>query len=389
MTPLDPRLVVVNKEPHKPAPKPSPLGGVWASDLGGIEPPRWTIKGLIPEGAFGVLYGPPGSFKSFMAIDMGLSMASGFDWLGRRTKPGAVLYIACEGGGGLGARIEAWKRHHDADAPEGFRLVRASLPLSDPATVEALLDETRFMKEAGRPPRLIIVDTLARAMAGADENAAGDMGKAIHALERLGRETGATVLAVHHTGKDADRGPRGSSALHGAVDFMISVKAVGTLGADLTIEKQKDGRDGVTIALDLIEIELGRDEDGEAFGSLVATESSRKAAKAGKGKGRRLTPKEEGDLAVIRKTVNEKGKPDQKEGRAVMHHDRHAVRLALIQAERLDHHGTVTNTVTGEPLTDAERGRLSRLLKSLKDKGKIGFDKDSVWVFEADQEGGE
>ncbi len=389
MTPLDPRLVVVNKEPRKPAPPSSPLGGVWASDLGAIEPPRWLVKGLIPEGAFGILYGAPGCGKSFAALDLALSMASGFDYLDRSTKPGAVLFCALEGGGGLAARIAAWRRHHNADAPEGFRLVRASLPLSDPATVEDLLGEAQFMADAEHRPRLIVIDTLARAMAGTDENAAGDMGKAIHALERLGRETRATVLAVHHTGKDADRGPRGSSALHGAADFMISVKAAGALGADLTIEKQKDGRDGVTIALDLIEVELGKDRDGEAFGSLVATLSSRKAAKPGKGRGRSLTAKEAGNLVVIRKAVNEKGEADHKEGRAVTRLDRHAVNRALIEAERIDRHGTVTDTVTQTALTDAERQRLGRLLMALKDKGKIGYDSDSVWVFDADQEGGE
>lgn len=381
----DPALENIVKMPGRPTPTQSPLGGVWASDLGPITPPRWTVKGLVPAQTFGVLYGPPGCFKTFAALDLALSMAAGFDWLGRRTEHAAVLYLASEGGDGLPRRVAGWAKHHGTKPPDRFRLVRAPTPITDNETVEAVLGEASFMRAAGHPPGLIVIDTLARALAGADENSASDMGKAIAAIERISRETGATVLVVHHTGKNANAGARGSSALLGAASFMLEMRGVGVLGADLIVEKEKDSPDGGQIALDMIQMELGHDDDGEPFSTLVCTGSSRKAAKPGKGRTRTLTPKEEGDLVVIRTIVNTKGKPDQKEGRAVMHHDRHDVRLALIQAERLDHHGTITNTITGDPLTDAERGRLSRLLKALKDKGKIGFDKDSVWVFDADQ----
>lgn len=384
----DPALENIVKMPSRPTPTQSPLGGVWASDLGPIAPPRWTVKGLVPAQTFGVLYGPPGCFKTFAALDLALSMAAGFDWLGRRTEHAAVLYLASEGGDGLPRRVAGWAKHHGTSLPDTFRLVRAPTPITDNETVEAVLGEALFMRAAGHPPGLIVIDTLARALAGADENSASDMGKAIAAIERISRETGATVLVVHHTGKNANAGARGSSALLGAASFMLEMRGVGVLGADLIVEKEKDGPDGGQIALDLIQMELGHDDDGEPFSTLVCTGSSRKPSKAN-ASSKKLTDKQHGDLKVVREVINRTGSPDRINGRSVTLTSRDLVRDALIEHDRIyvaDPNGTLTPALTDKGLDNAARQRLHVVLKALKDKDKIGYNKTRVWLFDADQE---
>ncbi|EPI3171732.1 AAA family ATPase [Salmonella enterica subsp. enterica serovar Cerro] len=66
------------------------------------------MKRLIPAGALCSIYGPGGSFKSFLAVSLACHIASGTSWGGRRVNQGAVLFIAGEGGTGVSRRIRAW-----------------------------------------------------------------------------------------------------------------------------------------------------------------------------------------------------------------------------------------------------------------------------------------
>jgi len=72
----------------------------------------FVIKGLLPEQSFVSMYGPSGSFKSFLALDWACHIASGIDWDGHKVKQGAVLYVAGEGGFGVTKRIRAWELQH-------------------------------------------------------------------------------------------------------------------------------------------------------------------------------------------------------------------------------------------------------------------------------------
>ena len=90
---------------------------------------------------------------------------------------------------------------------------------------------------------LIIVDTLARSFGAGNENAPQDMGEFIQACDDLMHEFGATVLIVHHTGKDSTAGPRGHSALFGALDTVMSMKKLGDTDVQLICDKQKDARE--------------------------------------------------------------------------------------------------------------------------------------------------
>src|SRR5436190_1895406 len=71
---------------------------------------RWLIDGFLVEGGVAALYGSPGSFKTFIALDMAASVAAGIGWAGRQTSRRRVLYISAEGAAGLQDRIAAWEQ---------------------------------------------------------------------------------------------------------------------------------------------------------------------------------------------------------------------------------------------------------------------------------------
>ncbi len=182
--------------------------------------PHWLINGILPaEGLIGV-YGPPGSGKSFIALDIALSVASGVPWQGKATTPGLVVYISAEGTAGLGQRVQAWLLSKGLEPSDvDIAWLTESIPIyADNEYLEALFD--RF-DELQRVPALVIIDTLARCFLG-DENQQEDMGKFVAGADRFRHECGASVIVIHHTNSSEGR-ERGSTAFRGASDTMVSV----------------------------------------------------------------------------------------------------------------------------------------------------------------------
>ncbi len=230
----------------------------------------YLVKGVVAAGEMSVKYGEPGCGKSFLEIDMGLHISTGREWFGRRVNQAAVIYIASEGGTGLGRRIEAFKRQHGPIENIPFGLLPTSVNLMDPtADIDLLLAECdRMAQKWQRPVKLITVDTLARSFGGGDENSSADMGAFIANCDRIRLATGAHVSIVHHVPK-AGQTPRGHSSLHGAVDTAIHVEKREAGIKTATVVKQKDGADGDQFAFILNVIEIGIDQDGDAITSCT------------------------------------------------------------------------------------------------------------------------
>lgn len=226
-----------------------------ARELKNMPPPQWLLLNLLTVGSFAVLYGPSGLGKSFLAIDFALSIASNATGLIEPGASGLVVYIAAEGRGGLRSRVEAWERTY-CECGEIWFLPEAVNFLVD-------LDSKRLLlaiKNLASPPRLVVVDTMARCMLGGDENSSEAVGRLVAKLDDLRREFGCTVLLVHHGTKTDEQVERGSSALRGAADTMICLSgAVQSL--QLTCEKQKDAAEFDPIYLRLETVWL---EDGES-----------------------------------------------------------------------------------------------------------------------------
>lgn len=222
------------------------------SDLYQLPEPRPLVEGLISENSFCVMYGAPGSGKSFCALDIGLSISSGMPWHDKQTQQGSVLYIAGEGVGGLKRRIKAFQHHHGLDSLGSFLTLEQAVNFRDEPSINRLL---RSIDREDGNFNVVIVDTVARALPGSDENSATDMGAFVDACDRIRHHTGAAVLGVHHSGKDPGRGMRGSSALLGAVDTSIEVKNIEGVIC-LKNEKQKDHAEHPPIYLNMKEIAL-------------------------------------------------------------------------------------------------------------------------------------
>ena len=204
------------------------------------EPAHWLIPGYLPASSLAAVFGAPGSYKSFLCLDMLLSLAHGTWFAGHKLQQGYVCYVAGEGGGALRKRIGAWHQHRGIEPQRGvFGIIEEPVPLSEEGAIEALIADLEAMRRR-KPLRAICFDTLARCMSG-DENSATDMGEAIRALDAVKAHFApdVSVIAVHHAGKNEDRGLRGSSALLGALDTALQCKRQDTQLQVIT-EKMKD-----------------------------------------------------------------------------------------------------------------------------------------------------
>lgn len=233
-------------------------------------PPGWIIKGLLPRAELCVLFGEPGSGKSFLALDIAAAIVRGVEWRGLRTKQGRVVYVAAEGSGGFRNRLNAYKASKGVDLGAcGLGVIAAAPNLMQ---LDDVAEMVRAIQEFGGCD-VIVVDTFAQATPGANENAGEDMGKALAHCKRLHRATGALVILVHHSGKDAAKGSRGWSGIKGAADAEIEVTRAG-LGRKVRVSKQKDGADGLEWGFDLEVVAIGQDEDGDVIDSCVVIETA-------------------------------------------------------------------------------------------------------------------
>lgn len=247
----------------EPTPPPKPTKQIAIEHWDSIqdEPVKWLIHSVIPVGAFTALYGPPGSFKSFIALDIAESIATGRTWMGNEViEQGAVLYICGEGFGGVGARIKACKQHHQTEDGAPIYVIRHQLNLR--ASVEdfnaLMIAIENLVSELGINFKMIIVDTLARAFGGGNENDSADMGAFITACGRIQQIVqDCALMILHHSGKDQSRGLRGHSSLLGAVDTELELLRFDeSMKGLITVSKQKDGQDNTRIGFEMVSIEL-------------------------------------------------------------------------------------------------------------------------------------
>lgn len=226
------------------------------------QPPlRWRLKGIFPETGIGAIYGPSASGKSFLGLDLGISVALGAAWFGHRSYAAPVTYIMLEGEGALRNRIEAWEKHNQKQVPSDFRAMAQPFELADSTQVNEL---GALVPSGG----VVIIDTLNRAAPGLDENSSQDMGRILAGMKRLQEITGGLVLIVHHTGKDASKGLRGHSSLFAALDGVIEVERSGA-SRSWSAAKVKDGEDGKQVPFKLNVIDLGTDSDSDPIVSCA------------------------------------------------------------------------------------------------------------------------
>lgn len=205
-------------------------------EVQGLPEPRWLVEGTLPQQSLSLVFGAYGTYKSFLVLDMILHAATAREWAGHAVPAESrVLYVAGEGAYGIRKRVSAWAEAREIDRIENFRLVPA-MPLfgNDEDLREFAQEQADFR------PQVIVVDTVAHAMAGLDENAQKDAGTFISRCVQMAQAFNAAVILVHHTGKDQSKGARGSTVIPGAVDVMFEVQSPRMLEAVVTMRKMKD-----------------------------------------------------------------------------------------------------------------------------------------------------
>ena len=269
--------------------------------------PEFVIAGLVETESLAAIFGKPGSGKSFVALDMAASVASGTPYHGRAVMQGPVIYIAGEGNNGLRKRLAAWERHHGvslSDAP--LHLSRCATSLLDPAAADAVTAAIDAVAQIeGKPPRLVIIDTLARNFGGGDENSTQHMSAFVAAVDSIkGRFPGCAVLLVHHTGHGEGDRARGSSVLLGALDAEFRVELSGDT-TTLQGTKSKEGAIPPPIGFKALTIEIRRTAKGEAVTSLAFEE----VAAPDKGRAR-MTAANRLGMETFQRAMREAGKAD-------------------------------------------------------------------------------
>jgi hypothetical protein len=292
---------------------------VMARDLvKNLKPVRWAVRGYLEQQTLAVLFGEPGAGKSFVALDLACTIASGRNWHGRAARQTPVVYVCGEGYAGLRRRMVGWSLWHDCSLDRvPLAVTRRAVPLCDLKAVAQLKDEIdRAVEQLGDVPGQFIVDTVARNFGGLDENSTKDMMLFVdHIAGYLMDTYKAGTLLVHHSGH-LDKGrARGSSALKGAVDAEY-VLAKDPAGVVLEALKMKDAELPAPVSFEMRRIELPvMDEDGKPETTVVPVVSlfERSASTSMARAGRNLGPAQRSMLDLLR-TLYAQAKRNLEEG---------------------------------------------------------------------------
>ena len=370
--------------------EPPPLPVVWLDDIEINLSSKDFVQGLLLERSSVVVYGESSAGKMFWTTDLALHVAAGQAWNGRRVDQGGVVYCLLEGSDGFNYRAKAWRQKQIKDGADAtVRLPFVSVPKSldllnpDADTPDLIVTVNSLAKQMAVPLKLVVVDTLSRALAGGNENDSMDMGALVKNMDRIRAETGACVLFVHHSGKDQAKGARGHSLLRAALDTEIEVKVDhDTEVRTATVEKQRDMPRGAAFAFGLETIEMGVNQHGEKVTTCLVKADGCPLPKA-RPKGKPLSPKAADLLAEINKLM------DRGDGRMttsepsvgeVMSLPRNILRDHLIQQGILERVVRVGKRISdAEAISSTDRNRFRDWLIELKRHGEIGFNADCIW----------
>lgn len=243
------------------------------------KPTEWLIKPYLDVGSLGVIFGEPGSMKTFVAIDIGLCIAAGIGWHGHPIRhKGPVFYIAGEGANGMNRRIRAWADHHKKDLRDvPFFVSSQPAQMLDHKSAEEVTQAVNKLRRKHGSPSLIIIDTLNRNFGPGDENATSDMTRFVSIVDEMLRvRYRCSVLIIHHSGLSAKERARGASALKAASDWEYRLEnSKGTRTLDCTKAKEHEEPQAICFIPEIVQLDGWVDpEDGEALTSCILHRTS-------------------------------------------------------------------------------------------------------------------
>lgn len=257
------------------------------SDIEAREP-DFIVGDLIEARSCVVVFGSPGSGKSFVTLDVAACVATGRDFHSKEVQQGCAVYVAGEGGAGIKRRLQAWSKHtgEELDKSKPLFVIQSPIEMLNAVDVSAACDA--IAEATGEfDIKLIVLDTLARNFGDGDENSTGDMNRFVSAVGRMIERFSCTVVVVHHSGHGDNSRGRGSSALRAAADAEFRVEKEHST-VTLSHTKAKDAPESAPIRFSLESVELGTRANGEPFTSAVLIEREALIVKATK-----LTPSQQ------------------------------------------------------------------------------------------------
>lgn len=261
----------------------------------------YLIKGVLPQQGVGYIAGASKAGKTFVAVDWSCKLAAGATVMKRRAKHVGVVYLAAEDADGCRARVTAWKRRNPRGSFTPFELIGAKINLLDDDSVTQFINELKdiaaWYDEHDFRLGLVVLDTLAKCIPGAEENGSVDGSRVLVGLRRIEEEVGCFVLALAHHGKaGANAGIRGWSGFDADSDATITVERDedDPSRRTITLSKVKNGQDGAQVAFELSRQELGIiDSDGDEVWSCVVNYEGLSAEKLMKKRRKALSPNAE------------------------------------------------------------------------------------------------
>lgn len=309
------RIAWIFEEPVK-----SKFGALYLDQLDDPGPEHnWLVAGWFACNEVSVIAGASRSGKSFYALEIGLCVAESRPLFGLRTKHGAVIYQAGEGAAGVKKRLRAWRQHHGRIWTRETPFVLLQRPIDiyhSTEEVDGLIAEIlAHAKVFEVPLRLVVIDTLATATPGADENSGRDMSTVLGNVARINERCGCHVMLVHHLNAAGGK-LRGHTSVYANVGQVVLVERDPETGIrTVTLDKQKDDEDGKEQKFELLQVKLGVDEDAQPITSCVCVPVGEKEAvrREEELKGYRLSKKEEGFMQAFFDCERRYGIPVPKE----------------------------------------------------------------------------
>ena len=204
------------------------------------EPLEWLVDDYILQGTQVQVVGASGLGKTFLAIDLALSIVTGKEWNSRDVKQGPVAYINAEGHTGFQHRLKGWSVKHKSLKDVPFCLSNGPIDMMCKSSIKNLTKHLdTFAAEHGGYIAMIFVDTLRRNMSG-NEDDSKDVSIFMNNFEGLCRKYSATGFVIHHPGHNNKGRARGSSSQKAALDTALLLKKE-KKEMSLVCDKLKDG----------------------------------------------------------------------------------------------------------------------------------------------------
>jgi AAA domain len=271
---------------------------------------EWLVKKLLPRVGVGTLFGQSMSFKSFVALDIGGHIANGWNWGDRKTRQGAVVYVAAEGAAGVRKRVVGFQQYNHERGATSLAPFHMTAVAPNLGTGQDDLKELIAAVEANCPnPAFIALDTAAQSLGGADENGQGMAQLLINAIA-LSNHFGCFVLMVHHVGLSDDQRMRGWSGLKCGIDVeLLCEREPKTMVTTLSLKKLKDEETSLQLAVSMDRIVIGHDEDGDEVSTLAVADIKEETEKPKANKSTKAVPAGQRLLMdMVAVTLDEAGK---------------------------------------------------------------------------------